>query len=202
MIKVAVPSLPGLLNAAIMATLLMPTARAENALAAAMSPAPAASCIAKDQFIVVSRSGDAPGNDILARPTTSRSTGATCAFVETPETYRVARAGEAKYVLELKENILILDEGTGPSIRSLVIVDLAARRVVWRSQYIPDPAPRLSGDTLVFRKYLRIARKNDCQNVRRIVLQGLTPLYVVKGAFSLPARVFKATGHPHCIAGQ
>ena len=190
-----------------MATLFMVAqflapARAETASVAPAPPAPGAACVSNDQFIVVSRSADAAGDDILARPALPRSTPAVCAFEEMPEAFRVARAGEAKFVLALEGNFLILDQGTGPSIRRLLLVDLAARRELWRSRHVPEPAPTLSGHSLVFQKYLRVARRKDCQNVRRIVLQGLTPLYVVKGEFSLPARVFKATGHPQCIAGQ
>lgn len=212
MTKVAQLPGPALRSAALMAKLFMATlfmvaqflapASAETASVAPPPPAPGATCVSNDRFIVVSRSADAPGDDILARPAPPRSTPAACAFEEMPEAFRVARAGEAKYVLALEGNFLILDQGTGPSIRNLLLIDLAARRELWRSRHVPEPAPTLSGHSLVFHKYLRMARRKDCRNARRIVLQGLTPLYVVKGELSLPARIFTTTGQPRCIAGQ
>lgn len=207
MTKVAQLSSPAPRSAALMVTLFMVAqflapASAETASVPSALPASRTTCVSNDRFIVVSRSADAPGDDVLARPAPPRSTPAACAFEETPEAYHVARVGEAKYVLALEGNFLILDQGTGPSIRRLLLVDLAARRELWRSRHVPEPAPTLSGHSLVFQKYLRVARRKDCRNVRRIVLQGLTPLYVVKGELSLPSRVFTTTGQPRCIAGQ
>jgi hypothetical protein len=166
-------------------------------------PAPAAgsSCLENDHFMVISHSGDGIGNQIIARAKSSLAARNACAFNDTPADYHVAQSGEAKYALGLRRNFLILDEGTGPSLRWLRIVDLSARREVWRAQYVPEPAPRLSRHGVIFSKYLRTARKNDCRNYRRIVSQGFTPLYVTKGEISLPDLSFKA-GPAACLAGQ
>jgi hypothetical protein len=162
---------------------------------------PVASCIASERYVVVSRSGDGTGNDIFALPASGRLA-ETCALNRSPEEFRVAKAGEAKSVLALRGKFLVLDEGTGPSIRRLVVVDLSGAGEVWSAQYVPEPTPDLTPRGLVFHKYLRIARKNDCRNARKIILQGLTPLYVVEGELSLPALAFKATGQARCVAGQ
>jgi hypothetical protein len=201
------PAFPGSRRtSALVATILMAIwgepAPLEAGTGDRLSHAPAASCIANNRFIVVSRSGLAPGNDIFIRPTAAQGNTKTCAPGEKPGDFRIAGVGEARHVLALDGNFLILDEGTGPSIRNLLAVDLEARREVWRSRYVPEPAPILSGHKIVFRKFLRLARKSDCRNVRRLVLQSLTPLYVVRGELSLPALAFRATGHPDCIAGQ
>ena len=205
--KVFSPPFPGsrlnsALVATILTTLLSKPAPVQAGTGGLPFPSPAASCIASDLYHVISRSGGAPGNDIIVRPTAGQENAKTCAPGEEPGDFRVAVAGEARYALALEENFLIMDEGTGPSIRNLLVMDLVARREVWRNLYVPEPAPMLSGHKLVFRKYLRIARKSDCPNVRQIVLQELTPLYVVMGELSLSALAFRATGRPACIAGQ
>jgi hypothetical protein len=167
-------------------------------------PAPAAgsSCLENDRFIVISHSGEGAGNQIIVRAKSGLAVRNACAFNETPADYHLARSGEGKYALGLRRNFLILDEGTGPSLRWLRIVDLSARREVWRVQYVPEPAPRLSGHGVIFSKFLRTARKNDCRNYRRIVSQGFTPLYVIKGEISLPGLIFTAAGPAACLAGQ
>lgn len=193
---------PGRLLVALAVAASLAPASAQEPTHAPPPSAPETACIANDRFIVFSRSGDGPGNDIRARALTSRNATPPCVFDETTPDYRVAGTGEAKYALGLRRNFLILDEGTGPSLRWLRVVDLSARREVRRVQYVPEPAPALSRRGVIFSKYLRIARKNDCPNVVKITAQGLTPLYVIKGELSLPALTFRATGHPSCIAGQ
>lgn len=195
-----------LLAAALLAAFAAGQARASTRARASsgdpLSPAPGTSCVANERFVVVSRPGEGPGNDIIARQTTARGSTKACAGGYRPGDTRIARAGEAKYVWGLQGKFLILDEGTGPSIRKLVVVDLARGSEVWSVPYVSEPTPQLSPHGLFFVKYLRIAHKNDCPNAREIVLQGLTPLYVIEGELALPALGFTATGQPRCIAGQ
>jgi hypothetical protein len=185
----------------LMAALFIAIADALAASGDQPSPAPVTSCVTSDNYVVVSRSGDGPGNDIFARQPSGRSA-ETCALNWSSEGFRVAKAGEAKSVLALQGKFLILDEGTGPSIRRLLVVDLAKGGEVWSGRYVPEPKPTLSAHGLVFHKYLRTARKNDCRNARKIILQGFTPLYVTKGELFLANLAFRATGQPDCIAGQ
>ncbi len=190
------------LAAAVAATLVQALAHAQTSSGEPLAPRPVASCVANDLYIVVSQSGDGPGNDIFARPAIAQGFIKSCAPGRTPGDFRVARSGEAKTVLALQGQFVIMDEGTGPSIRRLLVVDLARGSEVWSAQYTPEPKPVLSSHSLVFSKYLRVAGKNDCPNTRKIILQGLTPLYVVDGALSLPSLIYEATGQPRCIAGQ
>lgn len=166
------------------------------------SQGPSASCIASDRYSVDIRPGNGPGYDIVARPIATPRAPGTCDPSQTPADFRVASAGEAKNVLGLRGTYLVLDEGTGPSIRRLLIIDLAKGGEVWSGQYVPEPKPALTPKGVVFRQFLRIARKNDCRNARKIILQGFTPLYVRMGELSLSALAFTATGQPDCIAGQ
>jgi len=61
--------------------------------------------------------------------------------------------------LALQGKFLILDEGAGPSIRRLLVVELAEGGEVWSGRYAPEPKPSLSARGLIFYKYLRIAGK-------------------------------------------
>lgn len=164
-------------------------------------PVPVATCVSNESYVIVSRSGDGPGKDISARPGPQRSA-ESCDPNQSPDEYRIATAGEAKTVLALQGKFLILDEGTGPSIRRLLAIDMAKGREVWSGRYTPEPKPALLAQGFVFNKYLRIARKKDCRNAHKIILQGFTPLYVVMGKLSLTTLAFRTTGQPHCIAGQ
>ena len=195
------PFLPASQLAALVGALLLSAARAPAQTGDPQSLDPAISCIASNNYVVVSRTGDEPGKDIFARPA-SENSAKSCNLSQSPGWYHVVKAGEAKSALALQGKFLILDEGTGPSIRRLLIVDLAKARAVWSARYAPEPTPELSSHGLVFRKYLRTARKKDCRNAQKIILQGFTPLYVINGKLSFPDLAFRATGQPHCIAGQ
>jgi hypothetical protein len=79
--------------------------------------APAVTCIENDDFVVMSREGPDVGSDIIARKKPNPHTKASCVFKVRPSDHKIARGGEAKYVKALQGDMLVLDQGTGPSPR-------------------------------------------------------------------------------------
>ena len=157
-------------------------------------------CITNDQFIVISQSADTVGDDIIARRKSTHGANTSCKIDSEPGDYRIAKAGEAKYALGLIQNFLVIDQGTGPSMRQLSIVNLSTQRQVWSSIYADEP--KILSRGIRFKKYLREGNRKICSNFSKIVSQNWTPLYVVPGEVSLPDLTFKALEKPSCIAGQ
>ena len=56
-------------------------------------------CITNDQFIVISQSADTVGDDIIARRKSTHGANTSCKIDSEPGDYRIAKAGEAKYVV-------------------------------------------------------------------------------------------------------
>ena len=157
-------------------------------------------CVANDQYIVISQSADAVGDRIVARRKPTHEAKASCKINNDPGDYIVARAGEAKYIIGLIQNFLVLDQGTGPSGRRLSIVNLSTQRQIWSSIYAEEP--KIVDRNIKFIKYLREGNKKICSNFSEIVSQNWTPLYVVPAEISLPDLTFRTLAKPSCIGGQ
>ena len=157
-------------------------------------------CVANDQYIVISQSSDAVGDRIVARRKSTHEAKASCKINNDPGDYIVARAGEAKYIIGLIQNFLVLDQGTGPSGRRLSIVNLSTQRQIWSSIYAEEP--KIVDRNIKFIKYLREGNKKICSNFSEIVSQNWTPLYVVPAEISLPDLTFRTLAKPSCIGGQ
>jgi hypothetical protein len=160
-------------------------------------------CIENENFLVITRGGSGVGDDIVARKKSAPHAGSPCVFNVQPSDYRIAKLGDAKYVLALQGQLLILDEGTGPSLRDLSVVDLSKDKKVWSGQYYDEQEKvNVTPQGVTFWKYLHEAKKEECKDYQNVTAQSFTPLMVVKGTLTFPDFQFKQTGAEKCIIGQ
>jgi hypothetical protein len=165
--------------------------------------APAVTCIENDDFVVMSREGPDVGSDIIARKKPNPRAKASCVFKVQPSDYKIAKAGEAKYVKALQGNMLVLDQGTGPSPRGLSVVDLLRRKKVWSGEYYNEEEDAKTGPQgVTFWRYLGPGKEPQCEDYKKIVAQSFTPLMVIKGTLSFPGLQFKPQGAAKCVIGQ
>lgn len=158
-------------------------------------------CHANDQFIVIIHdSSEVVGDEIIVRRKSERETKNDCDNDTRPTDFRVARFGEAKYFFSLHKNILILDEGTGPDGRELLIIDMSTGREIWKTVYASDP--EVKGTKVRLLKYIRVGTRKMCPNYNSIVKRDLTPAYVIPIEFSLTSLSARPTSHGFCITSQ
>lgn len=164
------------------------------------SPFDSATCIENSIYFVISRSANTVGDDISVRAKSVPDSKYQCRADKEISHYRVANAGEAKYVLGLIDNFLILDQGTGPSSRRLSIINLSTRHELWSGDYANDPS--IVKNSIRFLKYLRNGDKRICPNYSKIVSENWTPIFVVPSEIKLPDLTVRMIGPPKCIASQ
>jgi hypothetical protein len=87
-------------------------------------------CHESDRFRVVERpASHEPGADFLVRPVPPSGSEAPCRWDPGPGDFVIARRDAERY-LALEGALLVLDNGTGPDGRQLIVWDLAERRRV------------------------------------------------------------------------
>ncbi len=114
--------------------------------------------------VIVRERQDALGSDIFVRPPAQAS----CAADSLPGDY-VFRNEWAEYFLGLRGDYLVLDSGTGPDLRGLIIIDLRTRRRVFQGSYVEleiAPSPELLG---VWQGYELETPRAGCQTTPGLV---------------------------------
>jgi hypothetical protein len=172
--------------------------------AAALAATPqSVKCTENESFIVSARDGADVGSQIIVRKKSDPHAKIKCAFSPQPSDYIAAKNGEAKYVLSLQGNFLILDQGTGPSPRGLSVIDLPHRKQVWSGEYYDEEAGvRVEPQGIIFWRALGEAKPADCPDYRKITAQSFTPILVVKGILGFSDFRFKPTSAKKCVIGQ
>jgi hypothetical protein len=172
--------------------------------AAALAATPqSVKCTENESFIVSARDGADVGSQIIVRKKSDPHAKIKCAFSPQPSDYIAAKNGEAKYVLSLQGNFLILDQGTGPSPRGLSVIDLPRRKQVWSGEYYDEEAGvRVEPQGIIFWRALGEAKPADCPDYRKITAQSFTPILVVKGILGFSDFRFKPTSAKKCVIGQ
>ena len=93
------------------------------------------SCVGNDKYFVISADRtDDVGTDILVKYKSSSSQNISCEYLKKDKDFEIKDEG-AVYVMALENNFLILDEGTGPFPRGLIIYDLSSRKKVLEDSY-------------------------------------------------------------------
>lgn len=112
-----------------------------DAIEVGSSDAPGSTCYMSERYIVVElQAAGAVGSDFLIRSRDS----ARCDADSLPGDY-VLRDEWAAYFSALQGDVLLLDSGTGPDLRSLILFDLASRERLAELSYVelvpgPDSA--------------------------------------------------------------
>lgn len=97
-------------------------------------------------YFVVSKSlGSETGTDILIKYKNSNKN-ISCDYKVDETDFEIKNNGNAQYFYTINKNLLILDSGTGPSIRGVAIYNLDTRKKVFDDIYSPDGMSNLLVD--------------------------------------------------------
>lgn len=107
----------------------------------------------------------------------------------------------AEYILALENNFLILDSGTGPSPRGLIVYDLITRKKVYTDLY-SKPVNIQNGTIDYWAESTEKATKENCQKFQEYEKDGLGSAIDVHISIDLKTLVKKELGEKRCDARQ
>jgi len=93
-------------------------------------------CTSNNEYFIISEdpSNEGGGSNILIKKKTTANQNISCDYIVNHGDFEIT--GEfADYVLALENNFLILDEGTGPDPRGLVVYNLDTRTKIYQDSY-------------------------------------------------------------------
>jgi len=93
-----------------------------------------ATCHESSRYMIVEGSTGQVGTNFLVKYKRQKSKPPVCKYVVKPGDFEIPNE-EAEYFLGLQGNLLILDSGTGPDARGLIIWDLSKKRKVYTGTY-------------------------------------------------------------------
>lgn len=144
---------------------------------------PGLECHKTKGFMVVGRGVvDAVGTDFLIKPMAKKNLSSPCEYSVQPGDFEIPNE-TAEYFLGLQRDLLILDSGTGPSPRSLIIWDIAKRKKVYAGSY-SEPL-KISPSKLVFWMESTPATEINCPEKSRWQADGLGAAIETKVKLSL-----------------
>jgi len=100
-------------------------------------------CQSPDYFVIEASLIDSVGSDILVKYKKDYSDEIECKYIVGPTDFEI-RNEWAEYFMGIRNNFLMLDSGTGPGPRGLIIYDLSKRKKLYETscscpvEYISD----------------------------------------------------------------
>ena len=92
-------------------------------------------CVNNDKYFVVSKNlTESVGSDILVKYKTSPTQNISCEYSKDDLDFEIKNE-RAEYIMSLENNFLILDSGTAPPPRGLIVYDLLKKKNVYNSSY-------------------------------------------------------------------
>ena len=121
-------------------------------------------CYHHARYIVVERRVMEVGSDLFVRLASSRR----CDADSLPADF-VWRNRDADYFLGLRGDMLLIDRGTGPDVRTLVVVNLRSRRELSTMSYVGSVVAGLDSFTVgVWQAYTLTKPASDCPTTEMI----------------------------------
>lgn len=146
--------------------------------------APGLECHETQGFRVVEKSlMNAVGTDFLIKPMIEKNLSSPCAYRVQSGDFEILNE-TAEYFLGLQDHLLILDSGTGPSPRGLIIWDIAKRQKIYIGSYV-EPI-EIFPDKLVFWTESAIANEKNCPDQSRWQANGLGAAIETQVKLTLP----------------
>jgi len=143
---------------------------------------------------------DSVGSDILIRYKISPSGNFPCAYTMTSEDFEIKNV-QAEYFLTFTDNFLVLDKGTAPEPRGLVVYDLNSRKIVFTDSYAKPVV--VVGDSITYFSKTDIKPTiQNCPDLNAYTSNGLGAVIMSKVTVNLLSLNKVDTGVTECIATQ
>lgn len=143
---------------------------------------------------------DTVGSDILIKYKTNPSQTVPCTYTVANGDFELKNV-LAEYFLTFTDNFLVLDKGTAPEPRGLVVYDLRTHDMVFTDSYAKPVT--VSGDSITyFSKTDRKPTVQNCPALNEYTSNGLGAVIMSKVTVDLLSLTKKDSGVIKCIATQ
>lgn len=93
-------------------------------------------CISNEKYFVISKQAeDYAGSDILVKYKSSPAEEIACDYSKGESDFEILNNQGAQYILALENDFLILDSGTGPDPRGLIVYDVKKQKKIFTDGY-------------------------------------------------------------------
>lgn len=151
-------------------------------------------------FAVEKSLADSVGADILIKYKTDVNQDIPCVYTVGSNDFELKNV-MAEYFLTFTDNFIVLDKGTAPEPRGLVVYDLRSREMVFTDSYAKPVI--VDGDSLTyFSKTTQKTTLQNCPEMNDYIKNGLGAVIMSKVTLDLNTLVKKDSGEIKCIATQ
>ncbi|MDR3547689.1 MAG: hypothetical protein P4M11_05380 [Candidatus Pacebacteria bacterium] len=158
-------------------------------------------CHESEKYFEVQNSlGDLVGSDILIKYKTAIDQRFSCTFIVENGDFEIKNA-DADYFLAFTDNFLLIDRGTAPEPRGLIVYDLRSRKQVYEDRYASPWS--VAGDTVTYWNPVdtKVTTQN-CPDLATYTSQGLGAVIESQVTLDLTTLTKKATGEYRCSITQ
>lgn len=158
-------------------------------------------CHESSRYYVVQKSlAPQVGSDILIKYKISSRQSIPCAYVVEDNDFEIKNA-EAEYFLAFTDNFLVLDKGTAPPPRGLVVYDLRSRKKVFTDMYTKPVV--VTGDSITYlSQSTQKPTTKNCPGLTEYTKNGLGAVIMSKVTVDLSSLHKKELGVYECMATQ
>lgn len=151
-------------------------------------------------FAVQKSLSDTVGSDILIKYKTNSSQNYPCAYNVANGDFELKNV-LAEYFLTFTDNFLVLDKGTAPEPRGLIVYDLRSRKIVFTDSYAKPVT--VSGDSIIYLSKTSIKPTiANCPSLNDYTKNGLGAVIMSKITVDLSTLDKKDLGPTVCLATQ
>jgi len=158
-------------------------------------------CNESDNYIAISKnSADGVGSDILIKHKISPSQSIPCVYTSSTGDLEIKNVS-AEYFLGFAGNFLVLDSGTGPPPRGMIIYDLTTQKNIYSGSY--SGPVTFASDTVTFWKPTKQTPTTaNCPQLSEWTADGLGAAIESHISLALPSLAVKNLGESQCVPMQ
>lgn len=157
-------------------------------------------CKENNNYLVVIKGSETGVSDFLIKNKTTSNKNVACSY-NVDETDFELKNLEATYFLALTDNFLVLDIGTGPEPRGLIVYDLNTSRQVFTDQY--SDLMSVTNDNLNYwDSTSQLATVDNCPELNEYLSGGLGATIETKVSLNLNTLLKKELGELRCVPRQ
>jgi len=158
-------------------------------------------CAASLKYFVIQKTlTEFPGSNFLIKYKTNPGELFLCTYKVAKGDFEIKNA-VAEYFLAITDNFLILDQGTAPEPRQLVVYDLRSRKIVFNDSYAKPV--EVAGDSITYwSKTTQKPTLQNCPDLSSYTENGLGAVIMSKVTVNLLSLDKKDLGLIKCLATQ
>lgn len=162
---------------------------------------PGLACYETPLYMAIEKKLDSSvGSDILVKYKTSPEQRIRCAYTFKEGDFEIKNAS-AEYFIAFTDNFLVLDSGTAPEPRGLIVYDLRTREQVFTDRYAQPVVAQ--GDSITyFSESARMPTNATCPELASYTENGLGAALMSKVTVDLSSLTKTESGEMRCIATQ